>query len=81
MRPDGDRPHDAESANSSGAFSAPAFVALLPVSVVALGSAKQPIGRLMALQSAVARGVQLVAQAGRLRLSLSAHGWPRLQLR
>ena len=81
MRPDGDRPHDAESANSSGVFGAPAFLALLPVSVVALGSAKQPIDRLMALQSAVARGVHLVAQAGRIRLSLSAHGWPRLQLR
>jgi hypothetical protein len=46
MRPDGDWTHDTVSANSSGAFSAPAFVALLPVSVVALGSAKQPIDRL-----------------------------------
>jgi hypothetical protein len=81
MRPDGDRPRDTESASSSGAFGAPAFVALLPASVVALGSAKQPVDRLMALQSAVARGVDLVTQAGRLRLSLSAHGWPRLQLR
>ena len=68
------------SANSSG-FNAPASVMLLPVSVVVFGTADTPVERLMALQSAVARGVDLVTRAGRIRLTLSAHGWPRLQLR
>ena len=56
-------------------------VALHTVSVAASGSTDQPIESLMALQSAVAGGVDLVIPAGRIRLSLSAYGWPRLQLR
>jgi hypothetical protein len=75
------RPPDTEPLNSRGGLSALAFAALHPVSVIASVSTNQPIERLMALQSAVARGVDLVIQAGRLRPRLSAHGWPRLQLR
>ena len=81
MKSDESRPPDSESLNFGGGLSALASMALHPVSVIASGSANQPIERLMALQSAVARGVDLVIQAGRLRPRLSAHGWPRLQLR
>jgi hypothetical protein len=81
MRSDDGRPRDTGSSDSRGGFSAPASVTLLPVSVVVFGSADQPIERLMLLQSAIARGVDLVTRAGSIRLSLSAHGWPRLQLR
>ena len=80
MGSDEDRLPNTGSATSRG-FNAPASVTLLPVSVVVFGSGDEPIERLMAMQSAIARGVDLVTRAGRIRLTLSAHGWPRLQLR
>ena len=70
MKTEDDRPPCAESANSSGAASSPASVALLPVSVVCFGSAAQPIDRLLVLKSAIAKGVHLAAQLGRIRLKL-----------
>jgi hypothetical protein len=62
------------------AFCAPAWIALLPVSVVALGSARQPIERLLGLQSAIAKGVYMVTAVRQIRLRLAFHGllkhWP-----
>ena len=76
-----DRSREGLTESSTGAFHTLAPVMLLPVSIVALGSPEQPIDRLMALQSAVGRGVHFISNTGRIRLSLSADGWPRLQLR
>ena len=57
MHSDEYRSGGADPRKSEGAFSAPTWVALLPVSVVALGSAEQPVERLLMLQSAIAKGV------------------------
>ncbi len=81
MKSNENRPRDTGFANSRGAFSAPASVALLPVSVVAFGSAEQPIDRLMALQSAVAKGVDLAWAVGRLRLKLPFRALVSLRFR
>jgi len=51
MRSVDDRSRGRDPAESDGAFGAPTWVALLPVSVVALGTPTQPVERLMTLQS------------------------------
>jgi alkanesulfonate monooxygenase SsuD/methylene tetrahydromethanopterin reductase-like flavin-dependent oxidoreductase (luciferase family) len=81
MTQERDRPCDTEMVTSRGAVLVPASIALLPVSVVAVGSPEQPVDRLMALQSATARGVHMVTQVARIRLSLPLHGWPSLRFR
>ena len=49
-------------------FGVPTWVSLLPVSVATFGSPEQPVERLMALQSALAKAVHLVTSVGRFRL-------------
>ena len=44
--------------------------ALHPVAIVAVGGAQQPVGRLMALQSAIARAVHMAAALPQLRFRL-----------
>jgi hypothetical protein len=56
------------SINSASAFSPPAWAALLPHSIVALGSGEQPIERHWTLQSAAAKGVHLATTVWNLRL-------------
>jgi hypothetical protein len=58
---------EASSPKSIKEFSDLASVALLPVSVVAFGSEAQPVERLLRLQSAVAKGVHMVAVVAQLR--------------
>src|SRR5260370_27217994 len=62
------RSRTSTSASSDRALSPPAWAALLPHSIVALGSGEQPIKRLWALQSAVAKGVHLATTVWNLRL-------------
>jgi hypothetical protein len=62
------RSRSINSASSDRGFSPPAWAALLPHSIVALGGGEQPIERLWALQSAVAKGVHLATTVWNLRL-------------
>ena len=64
------QPHSIKSVNRHGAFDAPAWAALMPHSIVALGTAGQPIERLWALQSAIAKGMHLAWAVGNLPLKL-----------
>jgi hypothetical protein len=81
MTQERERPCDTAMATSTGAVPVTDSLALLPVSVVAVGSPEQPIDRLMALQSAIARGVHMVTQVVRIRLSLPHHGRSSLRFR
>jgi len=78
--------HDFQSGQAdrpiSGAtFGAPTWVPLLPPSIVAVGSADQPIERLLTLQSAIAKAVHMVTLVGRLRPRLHLSGLPRIRFR
>jgi hypothetical protein len=53
--------------------------ALLPASTVAVGMPKQPVERLLTLQSAIARAVHLVTVVPRLRLRLPFNGLLRIR--
>jgi hypothetical protein len=44
--------------------------ALLPVSIIAVGGVKHPVERLMALQAAIGRAVQMATSLGQLRIRL-----------
>jgi hypothetical protein len=44
--------------------------ALLPASIVAVGEPEQPVERLMTLQSAIARAVQMASGLGEFRIRL-----------
>jgi len=68
----------ADSSKSAKEFSDLASVALLPVSVVALGSEPQSVERLLWLQSAVAKGVHMAAVAGQFCFRLTVQCFPRL---
>jgi hypothetical protein len=59
------------------ALMAPAWIPLLPASIVAVGNPEQPLEQLLTLQSAIARLVHLVTVAGRLRPKLRLNGLPR----
>lgn len=54
------RSYRADSPKSDGAFGAPAWVPLLPWSVVAFGAPAQPVESLMTLQSGVNRLLRLL---------------------
>jgi hypothetical protein len=51
----------------------PVWFPLVPASIVAVGNPEQPVGRLLTLQSAIARGVHLATSLDRLRLLASRH--------
>ena len=48
----------------------PAWAALVPAAIVAGSGADQPVERLLTVQSAIAKGVQLAMSLGRIRLRL-----------
>lgn len=81
MQSNENRPDGTDPARSIEAFSAPTWVALLPVSVIAVGSAEQPIERLLALQSVIAKGVHMATAVGQRRPRLRPHGLLRLRFR
>jgi len=66
MQSQDSRSRDPRAPNSK--FGVPTWVSLLPVSVATFGSPEQPVERLMALQSALAKAVHLVTSVGRFRL-------------
>jgi hypothetical protein len=53
--------------------SAQALRAFIPAAIVAVGSAEQPVERLLTLQSAIAKAVHTATKLGRLRLTLPRH--------
>lgn len=64
----------AESASESGAL---AGLDLFPVTIASLGTPAQPVERLMALQAAVARTVDLVTSLRMPALRLPLPAWLR----
>jgi hypothetical protein len=66
---------------SDATFGAPTWAPLLPPSIVAVGGADQPVERLLALQSAIAKAVHLVTLVGRLRPRLHLSGLLRIRFR
>jgi hypothetical protein len=81
MQHDEIQPREGVPAKWETAPSTPVWSALLPVSVVALGSAEQPVERLLTLQSAIAKGVHLATVVARLRPTLRHAALPRLRFR
>jgi len=71
----------ADQPYSDATFGAPTWVPLLPPSIVAVGSADQPIERLLTLQSAIAKAVDMVTLVGRLRPRLPRRGLLRIRFR
>lgn len=67
MRSDNHQSYRADASKTDGTRGAPAWVALLPVSVVALGTPTQPVESLMTLQSGL----------NRLMRILTGVAWPR----
>jgi len=72
---------DTDSREPGSAHGAPAWIPLLPASIVAVGRPEQPVERLLTLQSAIARGVHLATVVGRRRPKLRLTGLPSLHLR
>ncbi len=69
-----------EPSGNDGAFRA-SWAALFPVSIIAIGAAEQPVERLLALQSAIAKAVHMATLVGRLRLRLPFNGLLGVRLR
>ncbi len=74
MHSDEFHPNQADQPYSAATFGAPTWAPLLPPSIVAVGSADQPLERLLTLQSAIAKAVHTVTAVGRLRFRLTRHG-------
>jgi len=69
----------------SGVGGAPGFgqawTALVPAAIVAGSGAKQPVERLLSVQSAIARGAHLAMSLGQIRLRLPRHPSLRFRVR
>jgi hypothetical protein len=70
-----------ESDGTGTAPGTPAWIPLLPASIVAVGTPEQPLERLLTLQSAIARAVHLATVVGPLRPKLRLNGLSRLRFR
>jgi hypothetical protein len=67
--------------SADGNYSVPTSVALLPVSVVALGTPTQPVEQVMSLQSGFNRLVRMVTSVKRPRPSQSLRRYLALRIR
>ncbi len=70
-----------ESDGTGMARGTPAWILLLPASIVAVGAPEQPLERLLTLQSAIGRAVRLATVVGRLRPKLRLNGLLPLRFR
>lgn len=81
MRSDDHQAGPADPPKTNAPFGTATWAALLPVSIVAVGSTGQPIERLLTLQSAIAKAVHVATFVGRLRPRLSRPWVLRLRFR
>ena len=62
-------------------LSQPAWTALVPAAILAGSGAKQPVERLLSVQSAIASGVHLAMSLGQIRLKLPHYPSVRFRVR
>ena len=81
MHSDEFHPNQADQPYSAATFGAPTWAPLLPPSIVAVGSADQPLERLLTLQSVIANAVHKVTLVGRLRPRMHLSGLVMVRFR
>lgn len=81
MQSDETRSGRGDPPRHDGAFRTPGWAALFPVSIVAIVAAEQPVERLLGLQSAIAKAVDMAALLGRVRLRPPLNGLLGIRLR
>jgi hypothetical protein len=73
MQPNEHRPSPGGPTKFTQTLGKPAWVALTPASIVSVGSAEQPVERLLTLQSAIAKAAHAATTLCQLRLRHPLH--------
>ena len=81
MQPNQYRPGEGNPGKFTQVLWQPAWTALVPASIVAVGGAEQPVERLLPLQSAIARIAHAAATLGGFRLRLPRRLSPSARFR